>query len=150
MTASLADGRYAARESLFTASARRVTPVTDDAPREVRERPRGLLSLGQRSPVSDDEAPKSAVELAMARLRQKDKDAGVSERAVSEEQRAKIAEIRKFYVAKLAEREILHKSALLKTGGEPEAVQALEDEYRRDRERLQSERERKIDEARTS
>lgn len=100
--------------------------------------------------MSDDEAPKSAVELAMARLRQKDKEAGVSERAVSEEQRAKIAEIRKFYVAKLAEREILHKSALLKTGGEPEAVQALEDEYRRDRERLQSERERKIDEARAS
>ena len=98
--------------------------------------------------MSDDDAPKSAVELAMARLRQKDKDAGVSERAVSEEQRAKIAEIRKFYEAKLAEREILHKSALRKTGGEPEAVQALEDEYRRDRERLQSERDRKIDEAR--
>ena len=100
--------------------------------------------------MSDDEAPKSAVELAMARLRQKDKDAGVSERPVSDEQRAKIAEIRKFYEAKLAEREILHKSALLKTGGEPEAAQALEDEYRRDRERLQSERERKIDEARAS
>ena len=100
--------------------------------------------------MSDDEAPKSAIELAMARLRQKDKEAGVSERAVSEEQRAKIAEIRNFYEAKLAEREILHKSALLKTGGEPEAVQALEDEYRRDRERLQSERDRKIDEARAS
>ena len=100
--------------------------------------------------MSDDEAPKSAIELAMARLRQKDKEAGVSERAVSEEQRAKIAEIRSFYEAKLAEREILHKSALLKTGGEPEAVQALEDEYRRDRERLHSERDRKIDEARAS
>ena len=98
--------------------------------------------------MSDDEEPKSAVELAMARLRQKDKDAGVSERPVSDEQRAKIAEIRQFYEAKLAEREILHRSAMLKTGGEPEAVQALEDEYRRDRERLQSERERKIDDAR--
>jgi hypothetical protein len=84
----------------------------------------------------------------MARLRQKDKDAGVSERPVSDEQRAKIAEIRQFYEAKLAEREILHKSALRKTGGEPEAVQALEDEYRRDRERLQADRDRKIDEAR--
>ena len=98
--------------------------------------------------MSDDEEPKSAVELAMARLRQKDKDAGVSERPVSDEQRAKIAEIRQFYAAKLAEREILHRSALRKTGGEPEAVQALEDEYRRDRERLQADRDRKIDEAR--
>jgi len=98
--------------------------------------------------VSDDEEPKSAVELAMARLRQKDKDAGVSERPVSDEQRSKIAEIRQFYAAKLAEREILHRSALRKTGGEPEAVQALEDEYRRDRERLQADRDRKIDEAR--
>ena len=98
--------------------------------------------------MSDDEAPKSALELAMARLRKQDKDAGVSEKPVSDEQRAKIAEIRKFYEAKLAEREILHKAALRKTDGEPEAVAALEDEYRRDRERLQSERERKIDDAR--
>lgn len=95
--------------------------------------------------MSDDEAPKSAFELAMARLRQQDKDAGVEERPVSEEQKAKIAEIRKFYEAKLAEREILHKSALRRADDEPEA---LEDEYRRDRERLTSERDRKIEEAR--
>lgn len=98
--------------------------------------------------MSDDEAPKSALELAMARLRKQDKDAGVVEKPVTAKQRAKIAEIRQFYEAKLAEREILHKSALRQTGGEPEAVQALEDEYRRDRERLASERDRKIEEAR--
>ena len=98
--------------------------------------------------MSDDEAPKSALELAMARLRKQDKDAGIEDKPVSAEQRAKIAEIRSFYEAKLAEREILHKSALRKTGGEPEAVQALEDEYRRDRERMASERDRKIEEAR--
>jgi hypothetical protein len=85
----------------------------------------------------------------MARLRQKDKDAGIEERAVTEEQRSRIAEIRKFYEAKLAEREILHKSTLRKAeGAEPEALEALEAEYRRDRERLVSERDRKIDEAR--
>lgn len=98
--------------------------------------------------MSDDEAPKSAYELAMARLRQKDKDAGVEAKAATEEQKAKIAEIRQFYEAKLAECEILHKSALRKSGGEPDALQALEDEYRRDRERLTSERDRKIEEAR--
>jgi hypothetical protein len=98
--------------------------------------------------VSDEEAPKSALELAMARLRKQDKEAGIEEKPVSDAQRAKIGEIRSFYGAKLAEREILHKSALRQTGGEPEAVQALEDEYRRDRERLTSERDKKIEEAR--
>lgn len=98
--------------------------------------------------MSDEEAPKSAYELAMARLRQKDKDAGIEEKAATEEQKAKIAEIRKFYEAKLAEREILHKSALRQADDEPEAMQTLEDEYRRDRERLTSERDRKIEEAR--
>lgn len=98
--------------------------------------------------MSDDEAPKSAYELAMARLRQQDKDAGVEEKPVSDEQRAKIAEIRKLYEARLAEREILHKSELRRTGGEPEAVETLEEQYRRDRERLSSERDRKIEEVR--
>ena len=94
--------------------------------------------------MSDDEEPKSAVELAMARLRQKDKDAGVSERPVSDEQRARIAEIRQFYEAKLAEREILHHSKLASVL-EPEARAILEDEYRRDRERILSDRDHKID-----
>jgi hypothetical protein len=85
----------------------------------------------------------------MARLRQKDKDAGIEERPVSEEQRARIAEIRSFYEAKLAEREILHKATLRKaSGAEPEALEALDQEYRRDRERLSSERDKKIEDAR--
>jgi hypothetical protein len=94
-----------------------------------------------------DEAPKSAYELAMERLRQKDREAGVEERAVSDEQRAKIAEIRQFYEAKLAEREILHRSSLVRQQ-DPEAAAQLEQEYRRDRERLASERDRKIEQAR--
>ncbi len=99
--------------------------------------------------MSDEEAPKSSYELAMARLRQKDKDAGIEERPVTEEQRARIAEIRRFYEAKLAEREILHKATLRKAeGAEAEALEALEQEYRRDRERLGSERDKKIEQAR--
>ncbi len=96
-----------------------------------------------------DEAPKSAYELAMERLRQKDREAGVEERAVSDEQRAKIAEIRQFYEAKLAEREILHRSSLVRQQ-DPEAAAQLEQEYRRDRERLASERDRKIEQARAN
>jgi hypothetical protein len=100
-----------------------------------------------------DEAPKSSYELAMERLRKQDREAGIEERSVSEEQRARIAELRRVYEAKLAERQILHQSALRKAGHDPaarEALEALEEEYRRDRERLSSERERKIEEARRS
>ena len=97
--------------------------------------------------AEDDEAPKSAFEIAMARLRKKDKDAGVEERAVSEEQRAAIADLRKVYEAKMAEREILHHSAL-RNARDPDALAALEEEYRRDRERIASERDRKIEKAR--
>lgn len=95
--------------------------------------------------MADDEEPKSAYELALERLKKKDRDEGVQERPVTDDQRARIAEIRKVYEAKLAEREILHQSAVRRTGGEPEAVAQLEEEYRRDRERIGSERDRKID-----
>jgi hypothetical protein len=97
--------------------------------------------------TDSDDAPKSAYELAMERLRRKDREAGIEERSVSEGQKAAIAEIRRVYEAKLAEREILHRSALRKAQ-DPEAAVNLEEEYRRDRERLASERDRKIEEAR--
>ena len=95
-----------------------------------------------------DEAPKSAYELAMERLRQKDREAGVEERTVTDAEKAKIAEVRSFYEAKLAEREILHKATLRKAQ-DPEALAQLEEEYRRDRERLGSERDAKIERIRT-
>jgi len=85
----------------------------------------------------------------MERLRKKDREEGVEERTVSDEQRAAIAEVRKTYDAKLAEREIFHRDALAKVR-DPEAVPVLEQEYRRDRERLTSERDRKIEEIRKS
>jgi hypothetical protein len=94
-----------------------------------------------------DDAPKSAYEIALERLRRKDKEAGVEQKPLSDEQRAAIAELRRVYEAKLAEREILHHSSLRKTD-DPEARAALEEEYRRDRERLASERDRKIEEVR--
>lgn len=94
-----------------------------------------------------DESPKSAFELAMERLRKKDREAGVEERALTPAQREAIAEARRVAEAKLAEREILHNSKL-RSVFEPEAQAALEEEYRRDRERIISDRDRKIDEAR--
>ena len=90
---------------------------------------------------------KSSYELAMERLRQKDKEAGLEERPVTDEQKAAIAELRSFYEAKLAEGEIHYQSALARTA-DPEALEVLTQEYRRDRERLVSERDRKMEEVR--
>jgi len=64
-------------------------------------------------PMSAD-APKSAFELAMQRLRQKDKEANVDERPLTDAQKAAIAEVRQVFTAKTAEREILHRAALRK------------------------------------
>ena len=90
-----------------------------------------------------DEAPKTAYEIAMERLRRKDAEEGVEERAVSDEQKEQIAEARRVYSAKTAEAEILHKSRLM-TAFEPEARMKMEQDYRRDLERLQSDLEKKL------
>ena len=94
-----------------------------------------------------DDAPKSALELAMERLRKKDEDAGVDATPVTDAQRAAIAEARSVCQAKLAEREILFKSKMASIA-EPEAREVLEQEYRRDRERITGDRDRKIEEIR--
>ena len=90
-----------------------------------------------------DEAPKSAYELAMERLRKKDAESGVEERSLTDEQRDEIAEVKRVYGAKLAEAEILHKSKLMTTW-EPEERAKLEEGHRRDIERLKSDQERKL------
>jgi len=97
--------------------------------------------------MADDKPMKSAYELAMERLRKKDEEAGIESKPVTDEQKAAIGEIRNFYEAKLAEQEVLHQSAVMKTV-DPEARAALDAQYRRDRERLTAERDRKIEKIR--
>jgi hypothetical protein len=94
-----------------------------------------------------DSAPKSAYELAMERLRQKDKEGGVVERPLTDEQKAAIAEARRVYDAKVAEREILHRDALRQAKSHEE-VQKLNEELARDRDRFARDRDRKIGEIR--
>ena len=94
-----------------------------------------------------DEAPKSAYELAMERLKKKDKEQGVEEKPLTDAQRAAIAEAKSVCQARLAEREILFKSKASAVG-EPEALATLEQEYRRDRDRITGDRDRKIEEIR--
>lgn len=99
--------------------------------------------------MSDDDAPKTAYELILERLKKKDRDEGVEEKPLGEDQRARIAELRRVYEARMAEREILYQSARRKAS-DLEALDRLEEEYRRDRERIAAERDRKIEEVRAS
>ena len=90
-----------------------------------------------------DNAPKSALELAMERLRQKDKESKAAERPLTAEQKAAIAEIRQMHQAKTAEREIMHRAALGRAVSHEE-VEQLNEALRRDTERMAEERDRKI------
>ena len=83
----------------------------------------------------------------MERLRQKDKEAGVEERPLTDAQKAAIAEARQVYEAKVAEREILHQAAL-RAAGSREEIEQLNENLRRDRERLANDRDRKTAEIR--
>ena len=96
-----------------------------------------------------DEAPKSALELAMERLKKQDAEQGVSDRRLTDDQKNEIAEVRKTYAARLAQEEILFKSKL-QSLMEFEARQTLQDNYRRDVERLNHERDRKIEKIRSA
>jgi hypothetical protein len=89
------------------------------------------------------DAPKSAFELAMERLKKKDAEQGVVEQKLTDEQKAAIAEARSIYEARVAERQILHRDKRLSTF-DPAAVEVLEDEYRRDMERFAYDRDAKI------
>ena len=90
-----------------------------------------------------DEAPKSALELAMERLKKKDADAGVVEHKLTDTQKAAIAEARSVHEARVAELQILHRGKQL-TAADPAVIEKIEQEYRRDLERLASDRDSKI------
>ncbi len=94
-----------------------------------------------------DEEPKSAFELAMERLRRKDEEEGRVEQPLSEAQKAAIAEVRSLYEARIAELELMHRSALGRTP-DPATRDTLETGYRRERERLAAERDGKIEKIR--
>ena len=97
--------------------------------------------------MSGNDEPKSSFELAMERLRKKDEAAGVEPQALTEKQRANIAEVRSLYAAKLAQAEVLHKGTLDRTF-DPAERAVLEEQYRRERDRLTSELESKVEKAR--
>jgi hypothetical protein len=96
--------------------------------------------------VADTGAPKSSFELAMERLRRKDAEEGVTTRPLTDEQKSAIAEVRNLYEAKLAEQDILQSSAMNRSlGAEPAEVEEIGRQFRRERERLASERDAKVE-----
>jgi len=93
--------------------------------------------------MNEDDAPKSAIELAMARLRQKDTDAGTTDAPLSEAQKAAIAEVRQVHAARRAQAEIMHQSSLA-SALDVESLARLHEEFRRDTDRMTRELEEKI------
>jgi hypothetical protein len=86
-----------------------------------------------------DKPLKSAYELAMERLKAKDRDEGVETAGpLSAKQKGRITELRQEAQAKLAELEILHKKNLAGIRGDPDEVKKVEDHYRTDRSRVES------------
>lgn len=86
-----------------------------------------------------DKPLKSAYELAMERLRAKDREDGVeSSRPLSDEQKEEIAKIRREGKAKLAELEIFRRDALREAAGDPEKIREVEEKYAVDRGRVES------------
>src|SRR5262245_46949763 len=100
-----------------------------------------------------DDAPKSAYEIALEKLRQRDRERGeAAPAALTDEQKRRIAAIRKTYEARLAEREILHRSEREKALADPEAegkLQRLEEDFVKDRRRIEERRDREIEAVRT-
>jgi hypothetical protein len=89
------------------------------------------------------DAPKSAIELAMERLRKKDAEAGVVEQKLTDAQKAAIAEARSIYESRVAELQILHRQKQL-TAVEPQTIATIEEEYRRDMDRFATDRDARI------
>ncbi len=91
--------------------------------------------------MSDE--PKSAVELAMERLRQRDVADGVIEQKLTDDQKRAITEARSICDAKLAQAEIMHRSKTVSVF-DPEELEKLNAEYRRDISQITGDRDRAV------
>ena len=91
--------------------------------------------------------PRTAFELAMERLRAEDREAGTKEIPLTKKQKDAIGEARRIATARLAEREILFKDAMKKTA-DADARAAAEREYQIDRQRINDDCEKAVEEIR--
>ena len=89
------------------------------------------------------DAPKSALELAMERLKKQDEAAGIEQKPLTDAQRAEIAEARSVYEARVAERRIMHQSQTAAIF-DPQELDLKREELMRDLAQLESERDAKV------
>lgn len=95
------------------------------------------------------DAPKSALELALERLKKKDADAGVEQQTLTDTQRAAIAEARSLYEARVAERRIMHQSQTAAVF-DPAELELHREHLVRDLAQFESDRDAKIRKIRES
>jgi len=97
--------------------------------------------------------PKSAYEITMEKLKARDRERGEAAPAIlTEQQKKAIADVRKVHDARLAEREILHRSDKAKLLADPEGAEKLkelEENYLADRRRIEDQRDRAIEDVRS-
>ena len=98
-----------------------------DVRRADPDEPESLMNMSDK--------PKSSLELVMERLRKKDADAGIEEKPLTDQQREAIAEARSVHESKVAERRIMHQSAI-NSVFDPAELAERESELRRDLEAL--------------
>ncbi len=95
------------------------------------------------------DAPKSAIDIVMERLRKKDAESGVEQRQLTDAQRAAIAEAKSVYDAQVAERKIMHQSTIAGVF-DPAELEERASELRRDLDRFERDPEEKIKRIRSS
>lgn len=88
------------------------------------------------------DGPKSALDLVMERLRKQDEAKGITQVSLTDAQRDAIAEATRQYEARVAERRIMHATAIAGTF-DPEALAARHQELTRDLDRYAREVEEK-------
>lgn len=84
------------------------------------------------------DAPKSALELVMERLRKQDEAQGVPQVTLTDAQREALAEAKRHHEARVAERRIMHEATVAGTF-DPVAREEREQELRRDLDRYERE-----------
>jgi hypothetical protein len=97
----------------------------------------------QVSAMTENEEPRSALEIAMERLKKRDAESGVVDTPPTDAQKAALAEARSLHAARLAELEILQKSKLAGVH-DPADRARLDDEYRAEVRRLNEGLDRKV------
>jgi phage host-nuclease inhibitor protein Gam len=95
--------------------------------------------------MSDEGAPKSAYELAMEKLKSR---GDLEPKSLTDDQKKAIAEVRSRYRARIAEVEIQHQ-AKLKAVTSYEELNKAQAELAREKDRLNSEMEEKVEEVRS-